>query len=148
MTRPSLRVENLMTMSQGELDDLFRESPTGDIPAGAGRGTVVLAPGTAVTAPAARLIHALAWQGKIVDPDKGELRNRISPLGIPAIKAEVYLGTSLFDGRKSIVLDYSKTSLVARLVRDEIRLVGSSLYLGLVFWDYAKVLNFTLDFSS
>jgi hypothetical protein len=147
LTRATLDVEGLLTMSQEELDDLFRESPTGDIPAGVGVGTVVLAPGSPVARPAAGLIHALAWQGKIVDPDRGELRNRISPLGIPAIRAKVYVGTSLFDGRESIVLDYSKTSLIAHFVRDEIRLIGPSFYLGVVFWDNARLLNFTLDFS-
>lgn len=139
--------ERLLRMSQEELDDLFRASPSGDIPRGEGAGTVIVAPGTAVSDPAARLSHALAWRGKVLDPERGALRNRISPFGIPAIQAKVYFGASLFDGKKAIILDYSKTSLIAHWVRDEIRLVSPSLYLGVVFWDNAKVLNFALKFS-
>lgn len=137
----------LLTMSQLQLDGLFRSSPVGEIPRGVGEGTVLAAPGTPVAGPVARLAHLLAWQGKVVDPDKGELRNRISPLGLLAIRAKVYVGTSLFDGEKAIILDYSKTSLIAHFVRDEIRLVGPSLYLGVVFWDGAKILNFSLQFA-
>lgn len=140
-------VEQLLTMSQRRLDDLFRSSPAGEIPRGAGEGTVLAAPGTPVAGPVARLAHLLAWQGKVVDADKGELRNRVSPLGLLAIKAKVYVGTSLLDGEKTIVLDYSKTSLIAHFVRDEIRLVGPSLYLGVVYWDGAKILNFSLQFA-
>jgi hypothetical protein len=147
VTLVSLDAEHLLTMSRSQLDDLFRASPPGDIPRGAGEGTVLAAPGTAVAAPVARLAHLLAWQGKVVDPDKGELRNRVSPLGLLAIRARVYVGTSLFDGEDTIVLDYSKTSLVARFVRDEIRLVGPSLYLGVVYWDGARILNFALQFA-
>ena len=146
MAHVKVDVEQLLRMSQEDLDDLFRKSPTGDIPRGEGAGTVIVAPGTAVSDPAARLIHALAWRGKVLDAERGALRNRISPFGVPAIQAKVYVGTSLFDGKEAIILDYSKTSLIARWIRDEIRLVSPSLYLGVVFWDNAKVLNFALKF--
>jgi hypothetical protein len=147
VTLVSPDVEQLLTMSQRQLDDLFRASPAGEIPRGVGEGTVLAATGTPVASPVARLAHLLAWQGKVVDPDKGELRNRVSPLGLLAITAKVYVGTSLLDGEETIVLDYSKTSLIAHFIRDEIRLVGPSLYLGVVYWDGAKILNFSLQFT-
>ena len=45
------------------------------------------------------------------------------------------------------MLDYSQTSIVAHWIRDEIRLVSPGLYLGVVFWDRRKILNFALQFQ-
>ncbi|WP_212843686.1 hypothetical protein [Catellatospora sp. IY07-71] len=142
-----LDADRLLTMSQNELDDLFRQSPTGGFPQGEGTGTVIVAPGTTASATAAKLIHRFAWQGKVFDPERSELLNRVSPIGVRAVRAKVYRGTSLFDGRESIVLDYSRTSLIAHWIRDEMRLVSPSVYLGIVFWDNAKIFNFTLTFA-
>ena len=36
----------LMAMSQAQLDDLFRSSPAGDIPNGSANGTAIIAPDT------------------------------------------------------------------------------------------------------
>ena len=74
---------------------------------------------SAVRSPA--LINIFAWQGKNFDAAHGTLTNRISAFGINAIVAEVYKSESWFDKKECIVLDYSKTSLVAKHVRDEIR---------------------------
>ena len=76
-----------------------------------------------------------------------DLKNKISPLGIQAIAADVYTGRSWFDGADCIVLDYSKRSLVAKLVRDEIRRVAPGLYLGLVYWGNTRLIYFTLQFT-
>ena len=54
---------------------------------------------------------------------------------------------SWFDGRESIVLDYSRTSLIAHWIRDEIREVAPRLYLGIVYWNHDKLINFALTFS-
>ena len=45
------------------------------------------------------------------------------------------------------MLDYSRTSLVARAVRDELREVSPGVYLGLVFLGRWHVLDFALDFT-
>jgi len=58
----------------------------------------------------------------------------------------VYRDESWFDGKEAIILDYSKTSLVAHWIRDEIREVAPGLYLGIVYWDHDKILNFSLKF--
>jgi hypothetical protein len=68
-------------------------------------------------------------------------------LGEKAIRAKVYIDESWFDGKPAIILDYSKTSLVAHWVRDEIRQVYPGLYLGIVYWEHKKILDFALDFS-
>jgi hypothetical protein len=139
-------VPGLLRMSQDELDALFRESQPGEIPRGEGEGTVLVEPGTKLSGPAAKVIHFVAWQGKVFDPDKGELRNEILPFGVKAIRAKVYRDESWLDGKEAIILDYSKTSLAAHWIRDEIRTVAPGLYLGLVYWDKTKILHFALKF--
>lgn len=141
-------VPELLRTSQDDLDSLFRRSEAGEIPSGEGEGTVLVAPGTELAGPAAKLVHYLVWQGKVFDPAKGELRNEILPFGVKAVRAKVYLDASWLDGNQAIVLDYSHTSLVAHWIRDEIRLVGPGVYLGVVYWDKTKVLHFALKFPT
>ncbi|MFX1677336.1 hypothetical protein PWR63_34780 [Paraburkholderia sp. A2WS-5] len=136
----------LLSMSQAELDDLFRNSPAGDIPDGEARGTAIVAPGTVISDAAANLVKVFAWQGKVFDSQNGILKNKISPFGIDAIQATVYKGESWFDGNECIVLDYSKTSIVAHWIRDEIRLIAPGVYLGLVYWDKSRLICFSLEF--
>lgn len=140
-------VDALKSMTQAELDDLFVRSPAGPIPAGEADGTVLFDPGSPIEDVAARVAHLLFWKGKVFDPASGELRNRILPEGIPAIAARVYRAPSWIDGKDCIVLDYSQTSVVAHWIRDEIREVAPGLYLGVVFWERRKILNFALDFG-
>jgi len=64
-----------------------------------------------------------------------------------AILAEIYVGKSLIDKKDCIVLDYSKTSLVAKHIRDEMRQIAPKTYLGPVFWDTKKLLYFALQFK-
>ena len=142
----SVDVPQLSGMTADELDALFRQSDAGEIPRGEADGTVLIAPGTALEGPAEKLIHFIAWQGKVFDPEKGELRNKILPFGIRAVRAKVYKEPSWLDQKETIVLDYSKTSLVAHWIRDEIRTVGPGVYLGLVYWERARILHFALEF--
>ena len=142
----ALDVAQLMKMSQIQLDELFCNSPAGNIPRGEGEGTAIIDPDTELSELAAKLIHLFVWQGKVFDPETGELRNKILPVGLQAIVARVYKDKSWFDGRESIILDYSQTSLVAHWIRDEIREVAPNLYLGIVYWDKDKLINFTLAF--
>ena len=138
----------LMKMSQVELDDLFKASPAGDIPDGQAKGTAIIAPGTKFSPEIAELVSVFAWQGKTFDGKRGVLTNRILPLGLNAIVAEVYKDKSWLDGKECIVLDYSKTSLVAHWIRDEIRLVAPNFYLGKVYWEKSRLIDFCLDFSA
>jgi hypothetical protein len=141
-------VEELLRMSPNELDELFRGSESGEIPQGEGKGTVLVRPGTELAGPAAKVVHYLVWQGKVFDPEHGELRNEILPFGVKSIRAKVYRDTSWFDQAEAIILDYSHTSLVAHWIRDEIRTVGPGTYLGLVYWDHARLLHFALEFPA
>ena len=137
-----------MKLSQTELDDLFRNSPAGDIPVGDAEGSAIIWPGTVLEAPTAKIVRWFFWQGKVFDPTKGELLNKILPFGMKAIPARVYKDKSWFDGRECITLDYSRSSLLVRPVRDEIRLVAPGVYLGIVFLGKKKLIGFALKFPN
>jgi hypothetical protein len=136
---------DLFRMSGAELDQLFGDSPSGPIPDGAAKGTAIIAPGTPFGPEIAEIINIFAWQGKTFDAQHGTLTNRILPSGLNAIVAQVYTGPSWFDQKGCIVLDYSKTSIVAHWIRDEIRLIAPSLYLGRVYWDKTTLIHFSLE---
>jgi hypothetical protein len=93
----AVTVPEMLKMSQAQLDDLFTESPVGEIPKGEAKGTAIVAPGTTYTQDVANFINHFAWQGKVFDPSKGVLRNKILPFGLNAIIAKVYKGSSWMD---------------------------------------------------
>jgi hypothetical protein len=134
----------LLAMSNRALDGLFRSSPPGRVPNGNMRGTLVAFSGTPLAKPVSRLAYLVGWQGKVVNSRRGTLVNKISPLRLRAIKALVGLGDSWVDGSPCVLIDYSRTSLVARSVRDEIRLVGPQLYLGVIWLGGRRIGWFTL----
>jgi hypothetical protein len=138
----------LLAMSQQQLDDLFSASAAGDIPNGEAEGTAIIASGTIFSPEIAALINIFTWKGKTFDGAHGTLTNRILAFGLNAIVAEVYKAASWFDDKECIVLDYSKTSLVAKHVRDEIREISPGTYLGLVYWDKDRTIHFSLQFPS
>ncbi len=144
----SLSADQLLSMTRQQLDDLFASSPPGPIPNGEAQGMAIIASGTIFSKPIAEAINLFGWKGKVFDGPNGVLVNRITPFGINAIVAEVYVGPSWLDEKDCIVLDYSKTSIVAERIRDEIREVAPNLYLGLVYWAKTRLIDFSLDFSS
>jgi hypothetical protein len=139
-------VAKLLTLSQAELDTIFTNSPVGKIPDGEAEGTAIVAPGTMFSSNIARFVSLFAWQGKVFDGKKGVLKNKILPFGLNAILAKVYKGPSWLDGKECIVLDYSDTSIVAQWIRDEIREIEPGLYLGKVYWDKTRLIDFALKF--
>ena len=139
-------VEQLLKMSQDELDALFSASEAGPIPNGQADGTAIIAPGTSFSPELATFVNLFAWQGKIFDAKNGLLKNRILSFGIDAIVARVYRAPSWLDNKECIVLDYSQTSVVAQWIRDEIRQIDPGLYLGKVFWNKTRLMDFALKF--
>jgi hypothetical protein len=142
-----LTVDQLRVMAQEQLDDLYMNAPAGNIPDGQSAGTAVFFPGSLINDPT-QMLAALVWQGKVFDRDDGVLVNRV--FGFNAIKAEVFMGESLLDGGESIIIDYHDTSLLAKPVRDEIRQVAPTIYLGRAYirtllGDFMAV-NFILEF--
>jgi hypothetical protein len=136
----------LMTMTQAQLDDLFKESPAGDIPNGSAKGTAIIAPGTTYSLNIAEIVSHFGWQGKVFDAQKGLLKNKILMFGLEAIVAKVYKDKSWLDGKECIVLDYSDTSMLAQWIRDEIRQIGPGFYLGKVYWGKTRLIDFCLQF--
>jgi len=151
-THTLLTFDTLKAKSQRELDALFSASPAGPIPSGDAQGQAIVCPGSLWSRIIARFVHALAWQGKIFTPNPdghgATLQNKITVAGLHAIVARVYYTPSWLDGRECIVLDYSQTSLLARKIRDEIRLVDpeANLYLGKVWWGKTRLIDFALQF--
>lgn len=139
-------IEQLLKMSQDELDALFSASEAGPIPNGQADGTAIIAPGTSFSPELATFVNLFAWQGKIFDAKNGLLKNRILSFGIDAIVARVYRAPSWLDNKECIVLDYSQTSVVAQWIRDEIRQIDPGLYLGKVFWNKTRLMDFALKF--
>ncbi|HKP25727.1 MAG TPA: hypothetical protein VJV39_17800 [Dongiaceae bacterium] len=141
-------VQQLLTKSQAELDALFTAREAGPIPNGPADGTAIVAPGTQFSDNIAKLVNIFAWQGKVFDAAGGTLRNRILPFGLYAIGAKVYKAPSWLDNKECIVLDYSETSMVAQWIRDEIRLIAPDVYLGKVYWNKSRLIDFALEFKS
>jgi hypothetical protein len=139
-------VADLLKMSSSDLDALFTASPPGPIPNGESNGTAIIAPGTVYSVEIATLVNYFAWQGKVFDATAGLLKNRVGPTGFNAIIAKVYVDNSWVDGKPCIVLDYSQTSVVAQWIRDEIRMIEPGIYLGVVYWNKAKLIHFALQF--
>ena len=143
----AMDVHTLLDMSQAQLDELFTNSAPGPIPNGPARGTAIIAPGTKFSPAIAAAINVFAWQGKTFDGEHGVLRNKIGLHGLNAIVAEVYKGPSWLDQKECIVLDYSKTSTVAQWIRDEIRQIEPGTYLGKVYWEKKRLIDFALQFE-
>jgi len=142
----SINAEQLLDMSPKELDVMFGESECGPVPNGVAKGTALIAPGSPAGFSLSKLVRFLAWQGKTFDSKKGQLINRILPIGHNAVVAKVYEDSSWMDKKPCIALDYSKTSLLAKFVRDEIRLVDKNFYLGKVYVGSLPVIHFCLEF--
>jgi hypothetical protein len=140
-------VPQWLKMSQEELDTLFKQHEAGPIPNGEAKGTAIIAPGTSFSDEIASMVSIFAWQGKVFDAEHGFLRNNILPFGLKAIVAKVYKGPSLLDGKECVVLDYSDTSLLASHIRDEIRMIEPGVYLGKVYWDENRLIDFALEFG-
>ncbi|MEU6365244.1 hypothetical protein ABZ876_05755 [Streptomyces sp. NPDC046931] len=140
----ALTETDLLKTGDAGLVELFRGSPPGDIPRGPLEGTgIVRWGGSLLAQPLARLVRLGVWRGKVFD-HQGYLSNRMTAFDVLAIVAQVFVGQSLMDDRDCIVIDYSKISLVARGVRDEMREVEPGLYLGVVWLFGVRVGWFTL----
>ena len=101
LAAPALDERHLMRLTNRELDDVFRASPPGPLPAGVHRGTALVFNGTLACRIIALLAYLFAWQGKRVDPDGRELVNRITPFRLPLIRATGLAGREL--GRPAAV---------------------------------------------
>ncbi|WP_206429604.1 hypothetical protein [Mycolicibacterium nivoides] len=142
--RMALDESLLLGYPNSALDLLFRQSEAGPIPDGDTRGTLLAWPGTWLAKPLALLVRVIIWQGKVLDRREGVLRNKVTPFGIRLVKARLSIASSWVDDGDCVLIDYSTTSFLARMVRDEIRQVGPGLYLGVVWLWRKRVGWFTI----
>lgn len=141
-------VTKWLSKSREELDEVYLNSEAGNIPSGDTLGTAIVT-GSLFPKTLAFIARGFAWQGKVFDlfpPDQqnGILLNKITPFSLSFIVAKVYKDKSWMDGKETIVIDYSKTSFFAKLIRDEIREVQPGVYLGKVWWRKTRILDFAL----
>ena len=141
-------VEKWLSLTREELDEIYRNAESGEIPRGDTRGTAILA-GSLFSKSVAALARLFAWQGKVfdifsADGQAGVLVNKITPFSLTFIVAKVYREESWLDGKDTIVIDYSKTSFFAKVIRDEIREIAPGVYLGKVWWGKRRILDFAL----
>jgi hypothetical protein len=141
----AVQVTDLLKMTQPQLDALFTGGAPKPVPNGPAKGTAIIAPGTTFSPAIAQFISVFAWEGKVFDATRGLLTNRLPLLGVNAIIAEISTAPSWFDGKPCLVLDYSKTSIVAHWIRDEIRRIGPKLYLGKVYRKKKQLIDFALE---
>lgn len=127
---PVCSLDDLARMTPEQLDLLYSISPAAGVPCGKVKGRPLVDPGSSLAVPASRA-GRLLWQGKIFDPAGATAVNRFA--GFPFIRGRLYQGTSWFDGRPSLILDYAEMSRVYQPYRDEIREVAPGLYLGRMY---------------
>ena len=143
-----ITIDELETMSQGELDTTYLEAKAGPIPHGVSEGTARFFPDSLLDGATQQLAYFF-WQGKVFDAEDGYLINRVA--GFRAVVAELYHGESLLDGEESVIIDYSNTSILFGAVRDEIRQISPTIYLGRAYvatpLGYYMAVNFILEFD-
>lgn len=145
-------VSGWLNKDRNELDDIYKGATAGNIPNGDTRGTAIVA-GSFFARCYARFARLFGWQGKVFDlfppsQENGILINKITPFSLTFIVAKVYKDASWMDGKETIVIDYSRTSFVAKKIRDEIREVEPGVYLGKVWWGQTRILDFALTYKS
>ena len=137
--------KQLLRLRRAELDEPFAGAEAGPMPDGEYRGTLILPLDAVPLRGIAASVGRLAWRGKVFDAGARRVINRMLPFGVRAVAAELRRGPSRLDGRECIVLDYARTSSVARGVRDELRLLRPGLYLGRAYWHGLRVADFALE---
>ena len=143
------KINQWLEMSREQLDEIYKNAKAGAVPRGDTQGTAIVA-GSSMAGGLAKLARLVAWKGKVFDMfaekgEKGVLVNKVSPFGMKLIVAKVYRDASWMDNKETIVIDYAKTSLMARKIRDEIREVEPGLWLGKVWWGKTRILDFALS---
>jgi hypothetical protein len=141
---PICSVDDLIGLDPSRLEALYAAGVARALPPGPIRGRALPLPGTRVARSASR-VAGLLWQGKVIDESGDSAVNRF--FGMKIIRGYLAMGTSVRDGRPTLILDYGETSLIYRRYRDEIREVAPGVYLGLMFADVGTNPRLTTYFS-
>jgi hypothetical protein len=134
-------IKSWLNLSRTELDEIFSAATAGAVPRGEFEGVLIVwVPVLSWIIAAA--IRALVWRGKVFDRDT--VVNLVTPFQLATVRGQVYVCESWLDAKPSIVIDYSKTSVIAKHVRDEIREVRPGVFLGKVWLGRLRVCDFAL----
>lgn len=132
-----LTVDDLVSKSKTELDELFRdgETPDGDAVEGTTRGRVLAGRGPLRLGAARELINTplLPWKGKVFEAGGGRNRIEVGPIKRQEFAFDTYAAPPLHDGGDDVlVLDYDvpENPPGIRQVVDELREIDTGLYLG------------------
>jgi len=118
-------------MDWQSLEAIYRQAEPGAVPQVYLRGKAIYCTESFLSGPKSAVTGAF-WHGKEFHPCDGMLINQW--LGVKAVRARVYLGSSWLDGKPSIIMDYRGVSRVVwKNVRDEIREVAPGVYLGVMY---------------
>ena len=140
-------IQQLLRMTQSQLDELFTASPVGDIPDGEGKGTAIIArrnrphPGNRRLHQPFRLAgQNFRRQGRVCSRTRS--CHSASPPSSPG-STRARAGST---ARNASCSTTRETSLVAGWIRDEIRMIEPGFYLGQVFGGRTRLFHFTLQF--
>ncbi len=139
---------DLLTMSQAEIDELYKQGSVGEIPDGKGKGIAIIGAGTIFAKILALLSKLFFWEGKFFVREEKFYLNILPPLEIRAFKGEIYKGNGRFCEGEAIILDYSQTSFIFKKVKEEMREISPGFYLAQVYVGEKRVSNFTLEFPT
>jgi hypothetical protein len=116
----------LRKLGECELEHIFAQGGVGPIPVGYGRGRVLRLVNTKLPRTKA-CMNNVVWKGKVFRGD-GTFTNQW--VCFQALDSTVGYGTSWFDGKPCILMEYPPDTPVFGNSRDELRLIGPNLYLG------------------
>ena len=132
-----LTVDDLVSKSKSELDELFRdgETPDEDAVEGVTRGRVLAGRGPLRLGAARDVINnpLLPWKGKVFERGGGKNRIEVGPIKRQEFEFDTYTAPPLHDdGDDVLVLDYDlpENPPGIRQVVDELREIDTGLYLG------------------
>jgi hypothetical protein len=120
---------DLKRLSACELTRLFEQAEAGPIPVGYAKGQVLLMEDARLPKLRARLAST-AWRGKHFE-EGGEFINQWP--GFTALRGKIEPGTSAFDGKPCLVLDYPPGTPLFGDMYDEMRQIAPGLYLARLY---------------
>jgi len=121
--------EQLVRMDRCQLLALYTNAEPGAVPHGYAPGRAIFNPGSPLTVTRSRLTSHV-WQGKVF-LDDAHMINKV--FGHEAVTGAVCFGESWYDGKRSIIIDYTGSWWYAARYRDEFREVAPGIYLGLTY---------------
>lgn len=123
-------MDQLVHMNRCQLLALYAGAEAGQVPQGFLPGRAMRHPGRPLTPPRAALLSRTLWQGKIF-LDDAHMINKV--MGKEKVPGAVYVAESWYDGKPSIIIDYTDSWWYAAPYRDEFREVSPGTYLGLTY---------------